>query len=51
MNFKLTEDTLLLYASRHYMNPKFSDIEDFNEDMKRFKYVLKLYKEQSVFKY
>ena len=42
MNFKLTEDTLLLYASRHYMNPKFSDIEDFNEDMKRFKYVKRL---------
>ena len=24
------------------MNPKFSDIEDFNEDMKRFKYVKRL---------
>ncbi len=42
MKFKLTEDTLLLYASKHYVNPKFSDIEDFNEDLKRFKYIKRL---------
>ena len=43
MNFKLTEDTLLLYAAKHYMNPQFSDIEDFNEDLKRFKYIKRLF--------
>ena len=43
MNFKLTEDTLLLYAAKHYMNPQFSEIEDFNEDLKRFKYIKRLF--------
>ena len=42
MKFELTEDTLLLYAAKHYMNPQFSDIEDFNEDLKRFKYIKRL---------
>ena len=42
MKFELTEDTLLLYAAKNYMNPQFSDIEDFNEDLKRFKYIKRL---------
>ena len=36
---KLTEKNLLLYAAKHYSNPTFSDIEDFHEDLKRFKYI------------
>jgi len=39
---KLTEQTLLLYAAKHYYNPRFSDIEEFNEDLKRFKYIKRL---------
>tara|TARA_B100001057_G_scaffold198136_1_gene198751 strand:+ start:346 stop:714 length:369 start_codon:yes stop_codon:yes gene_type:complete len=39
---ELTEKNLLLYAAKHYSNPKFSDIDDFNEDLKRFKYVKRL---------
>jgi hypothetical protein len=39
---ELTEDNLLLYAAKHYRNPQFSDIEDFHEDLKRFKYIKRL---------
>ena len=43
LRFKeLTEKNLLLYAAKHYSNPTFSDIEDFHEDLKRFKYVKRL---------
>jgi len=40
--FELTEDNLFLYAAKHYDNPTFSDIEDFHEDLKRFKYIKRL---------
>lgn len=39
---KLTEDNLFLYAAKHYNNPTFSDIDDFYEDLKRFKYIKRL---------
>ena len=39
---ELNEKNFLLYASRHYYNPTFSDIEEFHEDLKRFKYVKRL---------
>ena len=38
----LTESNLLLYAAKHYYNPRFSDIDEFYEDLKRFKYVKRL---------
>lgn len=39
---ELTEDNLFLYAAKHYYNPNFSDIEEFYEDLKRFKYIKRL---------
>tara|TARA_Y100000114_G_scaffold57583_1_gene52708 strand:+ start:792 stop:1157 length:366 start_codon:yes stop_codon:yes gene_type:complete len=43
MIFKeLTEKNLFLYAAKHYKNPKFADIDEFYEDLKRFKYVKRL---------
>ena len=43
LRFKeLTKKNLLLYAAKHYSNPTFSDIEDFHEDLKRFKYIKRL---------
>jgi hypothetical protein len=39
---ELTEDNLLLYAAKHYYNPRFSDIDEFHEDLKRFKYIKRL---------
>jgi hypothetical protein len=39
---KLTEENLFLYAAKHYDNPTFSDIDEFHEDLKRFKYIKRL---------
>jgi len=38
----LNDSNLLLYAAKHYYNPTFSDIDEFNEDLKRFKYIKRL---------
>lgn len=40
---KLTESTFLLYAAKHYENPHCSDIAEFEEDLKRFQYLRKLF--------
>tara|TARA_B100000029_G_C17483325_1_gene926345 strand:+ start:317 stop:688 length:372 start_codon:yes stop_codon:yes gene_type:complete len=39
---ELTEKNVLLYAAKHYYNPQFSDIDEFYEDLKRFKYIKRL---------
>jgi len=39
---ELTEENLFLYAAKHYHNPTFSDVEEFYEDLKRFKYIKRL---------
>jgi len=39
---KLTEENLFLFAAKHYDNPTFSDIDEFYEDLKRFKYIKRL---------
>lgn len=39
---ELTEENLFLYAAKHYDNPTFSDIDEFYEDLKRFKYIKRL---------
>jgi hypothetical protein len=41
-NYVLTEDNLLLYAAKHYYNPKCIDFEEFQEDLHRFKYLKRL---------
>ena len=38
---KLNEKNLLLYAAQNYKNPRFSDIEEFHEDLKRLTYCMK----------
>jgi len=40
--FELTESNLLIYAAKHYYNPKFIDADEFFEDLKKFKYVKRL---------
>ena len=42
MKIKLTDENLELYAAKHYYNPKYIDIEEFNDDLKRFKYIKRL---------
>lgn len=39
---ELTEENLMLYAAKAYDKPNFSDIEEFYEDLKRFKYIKRL---------
>lgn len=39
---KINDDNLLIFASRHYYNPKCIDVEEFHEDLNRFKYVKRL---------
>jgi hypothetical protein len=39
---ELTEENMFLYAAKHYNNLTFSDIEEFHEDLKRFKYIKRL---------
>ncbi len=40
---KLTESTFLLYAMKFYENPQCTDVSEFDEDMKRFQYLRKLF--------
>jgi hypothetical protein len=40
---KLGESTFLLYAAKYYDNPHCSDIVEFEEDLKRFQYLRKLF--------
>lgn len=38
----ITDDGFVLYAMRHYDNPSCKTINEFNEDMNRFKYLSKV---------
>lgn len=39
---KLNKNNLIVYAAKHYYNPKHIDGEEFFDDLKRFKYVKRL---------
>ena len=41
---ELNEENHLLFAIKHYENPQAATIEDFEEDLKRFKYIKRLFK-------
>ena len=50
---KLTKDNIVMYAIRHYDNPSCSGMDEFHDDMKRFKYIKRLirkYKDTGVLK-
>jgi hypothetical protein len=40
---KLNETTFLLYAMKYYDNPHCTDVAEFEEDLKRFQYLRKLF--------
>ena len=40
---KLGESTFILYAAKYYDNPQCHDITEFDEDLKRFQYLRKLF--------
>jgi len=39
---ELTEENLFLFAAKNYYKPQFTDIDEFYEDIKRFKYIKRL---------
>ena len=41
---ELNEENHLLFAIKHYENPQAATIEDFEEDLKRIKYIKRLFK-------
>lgn len=43
MTDKLTDDNFILYAMHHYDNPQCHSIEEFEEDLRRFLYLKKLF--------
>ena len=44
MNGELTEKNFLVYAMKAYNNPHVLDHEEFQEDLKRIKYIKRLFK-------
>ena len=43
MNLDLTEENFTLYAIKHYDNPACKGIAEFNDDLKRFRYLKRLF--------
>ena len=39
---KITPDNVLMYAIKHYSNPHFEGEKEFEDDLKRFKYIKRL---------
>lgn len=46
---QLSESTFLVYAMNSYDNPSCSDISEFEEDLKRFQYLRKLFNRYKQF--
>lgn len=40
--YNLNDDNFALYAAQNYINPRILSVEEFNEDVSRFKYLKKL---------
>jgi len=45
---KLTRRNFKLFAAKHYDNPECLDIEEFNQDLSRFKYLKRLLRSYEV---
>ena len=39
---QLTEENFELFAAKHYINPQCMDVQEFKEDLNRFKYIKRL---------
>jgi hypothetical protein len=48
MNFELTEETFIMYAIKHYDNPHCKGMDEFLDDIKRFKYIKRLLRKYQV---
>ena len=53
MFVSLTKDNIVMYAIKHYHNPSCQGMEEFYDDMKKFKYIKRLfrkYKDSGILK-
>jgi hypothetical protein len=48
MRFELTEDNFTLYAIKHYDNPACKGIAEFEDDLKRFRYIKRLFRKYTA---
>ena len=49
MNFDdLNEKNFLLYAMQHYDNPQCVEVEEFNDDLKKIKYIKRLFNQYAT---
>ena len=49
MNFDdLNEKNFLLYAMQHYDNPQCVEVEEFNDDLRKIKYIKRLFNQYSL---
>ena len=44
----LNEKNFFLYAMQHYNNPQCVEVEEFNDDLKRIKYIKRLFNQYSI---
>jgi len=48
MNFELTEDNFTMFAVKNYDNPSCNGMDEFLNDLKRFKYIKRLLRKHNV---
>lgn len=48
MTFELTEDNFILYAIKNYDNPACKGMAEFEDDLKRFRYLKRLFRKYTV---
>lgn len=48
MNVELTENNFITYAMKHYDNPNCKGILEFQDDLKRFRYLKRLFRKNST---
>ena len=48
MNFELTEDNFTMFAVKNYDNPSCNGMDEFLDDLKRFKYIKRLLRKHNV---
>lgn len=44
MNFELTEENFVMFAIKHYDNPACKGMAEFEDDLKRFRYLKRLFR-------
>ena len=44
----LNEKNFLLYAMKHYENPQCVEVEEFNDDLKKIKYIKRLFNQYAI---